>query len=611
MHCCCHEKFDTIVLLLRIKGNKMLQLAARRLLNLPLRAASYSSWSSAYGLGEDAKLSYIHRPSNKPYMGKTFMELLDNVCEKLPDQEAFIFCQENRRITYGQLRDQVEKLASGLANIGVQKGDRCGVLGMNSSRWLEAMFAIIRCGGIVVNINPAYRPNELLHCINKVGVKVIFTDATFKTQDYYGMLGRLVPGIESLQTGKLKSEIVPSLESVIMMDDGQFKGTFQMTDLLELATKESEDQLRNLQKRITADDPVNIVFTSGTTGSPKGATLSHHNLLNVSLVCGPMVRPPEIVRYTTCLPLPLYHISGIQSGIVCSLVRNDTIVFPSPVFEAEACLQAIHNEKCNYLVGTPTMFIDLLNLPHFDKYDLSSMYGAFMGGAPCPMDTLQHFKDKLHMEEVMIGYGLTETSATVSVSGLGLDLEKRISTCGQIVPNVEVKIIDTSDGAIVPIKEQGEVCVRGYNVMIGYWGEKEKTREVIDEHGWFHTGDIGYLDDEGLLSISGRIKDIIIRGGVNIYPAEIEQFLYTHSKIADVQIVGVPDKRMGEEVCACIKLKAGETATAEEIKDFCTGEIAHFKIPRYVNFVETFPQTITGKVQKFKLQQIMTKELNL
>ncbi|KAJ8028071.1 Acyl-CoA synthetase family member 2, mitochondrial [Holothuria leucospilota] len=591
----------------------MLQSAARRLFNLPIRAASYSSWTTVYGLEEDAKLtkSYIHRPSSTPYMGKTFMEYLDSACEKNPDREAFIFCQENRRITYRQFRDQVEKLASGLANVGIQKGDRCGIWGMNSPRWLEAMFAIIRCGGIVVNINPAYQPNELLYCINKVGVKAIFTDASFKTQDYYGMLSRLVPGIESFQAGKLKSEIIPSLESIIMMDEGQFKGTFQMTDLLELATKESGDHLDKLQTEITADDPVKIVFTSGTTGSPKGATLCHHGLLNVGVLCGPITRPPEIPSYTTCLPLPLYHIFGMHCGPVCNLVHNDTIVFPSPAFEAETCLQAINNERCNFLPGTPTMFIDMLNHPNFDKYDLSSMYGALMGGAPCPMETLEQFKDKLHMEEIMVGYGLTETSVSVSISGLGMDLEKRISTCGQIVPHVEVKVINTSDGTNLPIKEQGEVCVRGHNIMIGYWGDEEKTREAIDSNGWFHTGDIGFLDDEGLLSISGRIKDMIIRGGMNIYSTEIEQFLYTHPKIADVQIIGVPDKRMGEEVCACIKLKAGETATAEEIKEFCTGEIAHFKIPRYVNFVETFPLTITGKVQKYKLRETMSKELNL
>ncbi|KAJ8028072.1 Acyl-CoA synthetase family member 2, mitochondrial [Holothuria leucospilota] len=591
----------------------MLRSTAGRLLNLPFRAVSYSSWTAGYGLEENIKLSksYIHRPSNIPFMGKTFIEVLDSVCEKHPDQEAFIFCQENRRITYGQFRDQVEKLASGLANIGIQRGDRCGVLGMNSSRWLEAMFAIIRCGGIVVNINPAYQPNELLYCINKVGIKAIFTDASYKSQDYYGMLSRLVPGIESFRAGKLKSKIVPSLESVIMMDEGQFNGTFQMADLLQLATKESEDNLQNLQKKISVDDPVNIVFTSGTTGSPKGAILSHHNVLNICLISSSLARFPETHQHRTCLPIPVYHIFGMQSGPVCSVVHNDTIVFPSPAFDTETCLQAIHNERCNFLVGTPTMFIDMLNHPNFDKYDLSSIHSAVMGGAPCPMETLQQFKDKLHIKEIMVGYGITECSPTVSIAGLGLDLEKRISTCGKTAANVEVKIINTDDGTIVPIKEKGEVCVRGFNIMKGYWGEEEKTREVIDEHGWYHTGDIGFLDEEGLLSISGRIKDMVIRGGVNIYPAEIEQYLYTHPKIADVQIVGVPDKRMGEELCACIKLKTGETATAEDIKEFCTGEIAHFKIPRYVNFVETFPLTVSGKVQKFKLQETMTKELDL
>lgn len=561
---------------------------------------------------EKLQFSYCHGISSKRFIGETIGQRLDMTVEKFPDREAYVCCEDNERATFAEFQGEVNNLAAGLLAMGFKKGDRVGMWGPNMREWVITQFATAKAGLILVNINPAYQTPELEYALKKVGCKAIIMADRFKTQDYYSMLTHIVHELPQSKPGDLFNERVPDLKLVVMASkDHQrtFSGTMSFQELMEIGGTEERKKVEELKNELQCDDPINIQFTSGTTGNPKGATLSHHNILNNAYYVG------EILDYENqysriCIPVPLYHCFGMVLGSLMSATYGTTSVYPSRGFDPGAVLTAIQQEKCNSLYGTPTMFIDVLNHPMLEKFDVSSLRTGVMAGSPCPIEVMKQVITKLHMPQVTICYGLTETSPVTTQTLMDDPIDLRVSTIGRVHPNNEAKIVD-SDDRVVPVNTAGEICFRGYNVMLGYWDDKEKTDACIDPSGWFHSGDLATMDENGFMKIIGRIKDLIIRGGENIYPTEVEQFLYTHPKIQDVQVIGVPDPRLGEEVCAWIKLHAGETATPEEIKEFCKGEISHFKIPRYIKFIDEFPLTVTGKVKKFVMREKTKEELNL
>ncbi|KAJ8027739.1 Acyl-CoA synthetase family member 2, mitochondrial [Holothuria leucospilota] len=556
------------------------------------------------------KESYYHATSEVPFLGKTIGRVLDETVEKHPERTAYVFPKDDKRRTFREMQDEINRLAAGLLSIGVTRGDRVGMWGPNTLEWIVTQYATAKIGAILVNINPAYRTSELEYALKKVGVKALVSAQSFKTQDYYSMIEEICPELDYATPGHLKSEKLPELDSVIMLGSGQFKGALMFDDVMDLAKDVHHKKVEELSKVLQFDDPINIQFTSGTTGFPKGATLSHQNILNNSYFIGRGLRYHEKHHIINC-PVPLYHCFGMVLGSMCVFTHGATCVFPSHSFEPEPTLKAVEKEKCTSQYGTPTMFIDMLNHPNFKNYDVSSLSTGVMAGSPCPVEIMKKCISEMNMHDVMIAYGLTETSPVTNFTCFGDPVELTTSTVGKAVDHTELKVIDTTTGGILPINEPGELCIRGYCVMRGYWNDEQKTKEAVDENKWFHSGDLATMDENGYCRIVGRIKDLIIRGGENIYPTEIEQFLYKHPKIEDVQVIGLPDERMGEEVCACIKLKTGETATAEEIKEFSKGEIAHFKIPRYIEFVGEYPMTVTLKIQKYIMRQEMAKKLNL
>lgn len=570
------------------------------------RAFSKSCVLSRYF--EDVKLkeSYCHSSSRQPLIGKTIGQALDEAAEMYPDKEAFIYGIYGDRQTYKQLKEEVNSFAAGLLAIGIEKGDRVGIWGPNTREWVVTQFATARIGAILVNVNPAYRTMELEYALKKVGMKAIVSAHSFKTQDYYGMLRELCPELDDCIPGKLQSERLPEMRSIIMMGDTKIKGTFLYDEVMGISSEQHIHQAEDISKTLQYDDPVNIQFTSGTTGYPKATTLTHHGLVNNARFFGYILECHK-EDSVMCLPIPLYHCAGTVGGSLATVVHATTCVLPSPSFEPDTSLESIQNERCTSIVGTPTIYISMVNHPDFDKYDTSSLRLACIGGAACPIDILNRLKNRGVLP--LPGFGMTECSFGVSVVFPDYDIES--NSVGRPLDHTEVKIVDVQNKKILPVDQTGELCVRGYNVMKEYWEDSEKTREAIDGDGWFHTGDLASMSDDGSLTIRGRLKDMVIRGGTNIFPAEIENFLHEHEKIENVQIVGVPDNVMGEELCACIKLKEGQTATSEEIKEFCKGKITHYKIPRYVEFVDSFPMTVTLKVQKVRLQEIMTTKLGL
>ncbi|XP_041479390.1 medium-chain acyl-CoA ligase ACSF2, mitochondrial-like [Lytechinus variegatus] len=552
--------------------------------------------------------SYRQADPTYPLLGKTIGQVVDDTTEKFPDREYVVFSRDKVRRTFSQFREECDQLAAGLLAIGIEKDDCVGIWGPSTLEWVLTQFATARIGAILVNINPAYRQNELEYAMKKVGVKAIVAAQSFKTQNYYEMLNGICPELTTATPGNIKSENLLMLKSVIMMGQGKFPGAFNFDDVMDMGKDNHFHIIDKMKSALQFDQPVNIQFTSGTTGNPKGATLTHHNIVNNSYFIGSILKYHE-KEHRIGVPVPLYHCFGMVGGSLCAMVHGNTCVFSSPSFEPEASLRGIQEEKVTSQYGTPTMFIDMLNHPNFSQYDMSSLSTGIMAGSPCPIETMKQTRTLMNMKDVTICYGLTEVSPVICQTEMHDPVDLRVSTVGKPAPHNEIKIIDPQSGELMPYNTPGELCSRGYTTMVGYWNDEAKTREVIDETRWFHSGDLATMNEEGYLTIVGRIKDLVIRGGENLYPTEIEQFLYKHPKIEDVQVIGVPDERMGEELCAWIRLKAGQEATPEEIKDFCKGNISHFKIPRYIEFVDEFPLTVTGKVQKFKMRQAMEEKM--
>jgi fatty-acyl-CoA synthase len=553
-------------------------------------------------------LSYDHGTSTTRLIGETIGRHFDRMVDGHRERDALIVRHQGVRLTYGELGRRVDDLAAGLLGLGLEPGDRIGIWSQNCAEWVLTQFATAKAGLILVNINPAYRRTELDYALNKVGCKALITSPALKSSDYVAIVNELMPELRTAKPGALQSAAVPSLRLVIRLGRERTSGMLNFDDLAGRGGNAERARLADLAGTLQFDDPINIQFTSGTTGFPKGATLTHHNILNNGYFIGEAMRLTPDDRL--CIPVPLYHCFGMVLGNLACLTHGSAMVYPAEVFDPVSVLQTVAEERCTALHGVPTMFIAELDHPDFARYDLSSLRTGIMAGSPCPIEVMKRVVDRMHMNEVTIAYGMTETSPVSTQSSTDDPLERRVSTVGRAQPHIEVKIVG-SDGRIVPRGSPGELCTRGYSVMKGYWNDEEKTGEAIDDAGWMHTGDLATMDAEGYVNIVGRLKDMIIRGGENLYPREIEEFLYRHPKIQDVQVIGVPDPKYGEEVCAWVRLRSGQSATEEEIRGFCRGQIAHYKVPRYIRFVDGFPMTITGKIQKYVMRQQMIAELDL
>ncbi|MFM2400406.1 MAG: hypothetical protein RL341_2563 [Pseudomonadota bacterium] len=552
-------------------------------------------------------LSHVRGANLPPLSEMTISQWLDATAGRFANRTACVFREQGQRATWAQLRDSSDVLAAGLLKLGFVKGDRLGIWSPNRSEWILAQYATARIGVILVNINPAYRLSELEYALNKVQCKGIITAASFKTSDYLGMLQTLAPELVRATPGALAAAKLPHLKILIRLGDEKTAGMLNFSEVLALADAALIKQARKIGDSLSCQDAINIQFTSGTTGNPKGATLTHHNIVNnARYVADAMGFAKHDVL---CIPVPLYHCFGMVMGSLVCTVTGGTMVFPSEGFEPKATLEAVHHERCTHLHGVPTMFIAQLGHPDFERYDLRSLRGGIMAGSPCPIEVMKQVNSRMNMTQVTIAYGMTETSPVSFQSNTDDPIEKRVSTVGRILPHLEVKIVDSA-GNVVPVGEKGELCTKGYSVMQGYWADDARTHEAVKD-GWMHTGDLATIDAEGYCNIVGRVKDMLIRGGENVYPREIEEFLFRHEKVAQVQVFGVPDTRYGEEICAWIILKPGVTATEEEIKSFCKEQIAHYKVPRYVRFVNELPMTVTGKAQKFMMRQKMIEELGL
>jgi fatty-acyl-CoA synthase len=553
--------------------------------------------------------SYTSGISDIPLLGLTIGDLFDRTVEQYPDNPALIARQQNIRLTYQELQAQVNQCAKGLMRLGLQKGQRIGIWSPNRSEWCITQFATSKIGAILVNINPAYRLNELEYALKQSECTALIIAPQFKTTNYVELVRSLAPELSLSAPGKLNAALLPELTTVICLGSEKIPGMFSWDEVMSMSISVSDDQFRTRQSEQQFDDPINIQYTSGTTGFPKGATLSHHNILNNGYFVA------RLQNFThedkLCIPVPLYHCFGMVMANLGCVTHGATMVYPSEGFEPLAVLQAVQEERCTALYGVPTMFIGELDHPDFSKFDLSSLRTGVMAGSPCPVEVMKRVIKLMNMREVEICYGMTETSPVSTQTRLDASVEKRVSTVGTIHPHLEIKIVDPETGKVVPLGAPGELCTRGYSVMLGYWNNSEATSEAIDSARWMHTGDLATLDAEGYINIVGRIKDMIIRGGENVYPREIEEFLYTHPKISDVQVIGVPDPKYGEEIMAWVKVKPGEQLTEEELMEYCKGKIAHNKIPHYIKVVDSFPMTITGKIQKFLMRQQSTEELGL
>ncbi|MFJ9038150.1 AMP-binding protein [Streptomyces sp. NPDC102406] len=533
--------------------------------------------------GTDTALSYTHGTSTAPLLGDTIGDNLRRAVETWPDRDALVDVASGRRWTYAELGSAVEELALGLLASGVGKGDRVGIWAVNCPEWVLVQYATARIGAIMVNINPAYRAHELAYALRQSGVSVLISSPGHKGTDYRALV-RQVSG----QCPRLRERV--------------FIGEQSWDALLASASRVEPRQLADREAELSCDDPVNIQYTSGTTGFPKGATLSHHNILNNGFWVGATVGYSEHDRI--CVPVPFYHCFGMVMGNLAATSHGACIVIPAPSFEPAATLRAVQQERCTSLYGVPTMFIAELNLPDFASYDLSSLRTGIMAGSPCPAEVMKRVVAEMHMAEVSICYGMTETSPVSLQTRRDDDLERRTGTVGRALPHIEVKVVDPVTGVTLPRGEPGELCTRGYSVMLGYWGEFERTAEVIDAGRWMHTGDLAVLREDGYAQIVGRIKDMIIRGGENIYPREIEEFLYGHPAIADVQVVGVPHEKYGEEVLACVILRdPAEGLTLDELRAFCRDRLAHYKVPTRLRVLDAFPMTVSGKVRKVELRE--------
>ncbi len=553
-------------------------------------------------------LSYVHGVSPTPLLGETVGGLFDHTVERWPDRLALVVRHQKIRWSYRDLQEQVDTLAAGLVAIGLAPGDRLGIWSPNNAEWIITQFATAKAGIILVNINPAYRLPEAEFALNKTGCKALITTAQYKSSNYIEMLRELAPEIDNSPPGNLQSKRLPDLKSIVRLDDVPTAGMYSFADLRWRADQAEREQVMRLAERLQFDDPINIQFTSGTTGTPKAATLTHHNIVNNAYFVGKVMALTEEDRL--CIPVPMYHCFGMVLGSLTAVAQGAAMTFPAEGFDPLEVLTSIQAERCTALHGVPTMFIAELDHPRFSEFDLSSLRTGIIAGAPCAIELMKRLTRDMHLAEITIAYGMTETGPVSFQTSAQDPIERRVTTVGRVLPHTEVKIVD-EEGRVVPRGTPGELLTRGYCVMPGYWRDPEKTAENIDAAGWIHSGDIATLDDEGYCNIVGRLKDMLIRGGENIFPREIEEFLFTHPAIEDVQVIGVPDRKFGEEVCAWIQLHEGQKLTAEEVRDFCRGNIAHYKIPRFVRFVDDFPMTVTGKVQKFVMRQKMIEELAL
>ncbi len=518
--------------------------------------------------------SYASGVSSTPLLGETIDANFAAAVAKFADRDALVDVPAGRRWTYRELDGEIQRVALGLRGLGVGKGDRVGIWAPNRAEWVFTQYATARIGAILVNINPAYRMHELEYVLNQAGIRTLVAVPSFKTSDYAAMIEQVRPRCAELR-------------DVLLIGTPSFE---------ELPAGEFEDV------PLAADDPINIQYTSGTTGFPKGATLSHHNILNNGYFVGELCGYTEADRI--CIPVPFYHCFGMVMGNLAATSHGACMVIPAPSFDPAASLTAVAAERCTSLYGVPTMFIAELNDPGFESYDLSSLRTGIMAGSPCPVEVMKQVVERMGMAEVSICYGMTETSPVSTQTRRDDSLERRVSTVGRVLPHLEVKIVDPATGAPVPVGTPGEFCTRGYSVMLGYWNEPDKTAEAIDAARWMHTGDLAVMDSDGYVNITGRIKDMVIRGGENVYPREIEEFLYTHPDIVDAQVIGVPDEKYGEELMAWIKLRPGAAPlTAETLREFCTGRLAHYKIPRYVHLTDEFPMTVTGKIRKVEMRE--------
>ena len=543
------------------------------------------------------QISYDHGVSTKKLIGETIGAFFDRTVDTYREREALVVRQQNVRWSWDELGRRVDDLAAGLMTLGLERGDRVGIWSPNNSEWALIQFATAKAGLVLVNVNPAYRRAELEYAMNKVECKALVLAPALKTSNYLEIASDLV------KAGKL-----PLLKHIIRLGREKTPGMLNFDDIATAGGNAEKMKLADLGPKLQFDDAINIQFTSGTTGHPKGATLSHHNILNNGFFVAEGLKLTPADRL--CIPVPLYHCFGMVMGNLGCLTHGSTMVYPAEAFDPLATLQTVAEERCTALYGVPTMFIAQLDHPEFAKFDLKSLRTGIMAGSPCPIEVMKKVQSQMNMSEVTIAYGMTETSPVSTQCATDDPVERRVSTVGQVLPHIEIKIVD-AEGKAVPRGETGEFCTRGYSVMKGYWNDEDKTREAIDEAGWMRTGDLATMDEQGYVNIVGRLKDMIIRGGENVYPREIEEFLYRHPKIQDVQVIGVPDPRFGEAVCAWIKLHAGQTATDEEIRTFCQGQIAHYKIPRYIEFVPEFPMTITGKIQKFVMREQTIEKLGL
>ncbi len=550
--------------------------------------------------------SYVHGASDEPLLGKTLGAVFDDTVAACPQAEALVVPYQGVRWRYRELQARVDAFAAGLLALGLRPAERIGIWSPNNAEWVVVQLAAAKAGLILVNINPAYRLAELEHALNVTGCRALVVAPALKDSDYIAMLGELLPELSRDEPGTLHSARAPQLRWVVRLGTQPSEGMLSFDDVPRMAGAAEQRRLTELAVELQFDDPINIQFTSGTTGAPKAATLTHHNVVNnARFVAGRMALGS---RDRLCVPVPMYHCFGMVLGSLCCFVQGATLVFASPGFDALAVLQTVAQERCTALHGVPTMFLAELDHPRFGAFDLSSLRTGIMAGAPCPAELMKRVMADMHLEELTIAYGMTETGPVSFQTAVDDTLGRRVETVGRVLAHTEVKIVDDA-GRIVRRGVTGELLTRGYCVMRGYWNDPEQTDAAIDASGWMRSGDLAVIDDEGYCRIVGRLKDMLIRGGENIYPREIEELLYRHPKVEQAQVIGVPDPKYGEEVCAWVKLHAGASATEQEIRAFCEGKIAHFKIPRYIRFVDEFPMTVTGKVQKFVMREQMTAEL--
>lgn len=553
-------------------------------------------------------LSYVSGVSGKPLLYETIGAALNKTATLFPDREAVVSVHQATRLTYKELDERATAFAAGLLSLGVLPGDRVGVWSPNNVEWIITQYATAKIGAILVTINPAYRLSEVEFALNNVGCSTLITAEHFKTSSYVDILRRLAPEIDDAGDGALQAARLPALRHVIAITDTHIPGLKTFDDIAKRGGDVERTALETLHDKLQPEDTINIQFTSGTTGSPKGAALTHHNILNNGYFVGEGIRLGADDRI--CTPVPLYHCFGMVMANLAALAHGACVVYPADGFDPEATLKAIEEEKCTALYGVPTMFIAMLGTEQFQNTDCSSLRTGIMAGSPCPVDTMKRVVSDMHMSEVTICYGMTETSPVSFQSSCDDPLDRRVTTLGRVHPHLEVKIID-DDGHVVERGAPGELCTRGYSVMRGYWGDPDKTAEVVDDDGWMHTGDLAVIDEEGFANIVGRKKDMIIRGGENIYPREIEDFLFTHPDIIEASVFGAPDKKYGEIVVVWIRTRGGTTLNEADIRAFCDGNIAHYKIPAIVQCVDQFPMTVTGKIQKFLMRERVVEQLRL